>query len=911
MSVGAGKEAMEAITHTSEEFAIIERIARIVSSVRGAKPDYTRLAAELEHAVPFDIFGVVLLRHDRQAVRVTVCQREGERWVAFYHQHPLKDSMVEQMLHSPVLVVKHYAADLDGPPAESGDALSRYHQLRSTLIAPLVVEDRVLGALELGSTRPYTYANESLQRLIHAVTDVLATAIESVQMGGSAAIQDRQRQALKDVTRALNAEMDLATILNHIVFGVSTALNVASGIVLLDRRGTSLRLEASAGLYPVELDRVFAQHAYLNERCILGQTLQHRQSFISQDIANDERFPASAFLFRELGLRSVLSYPLATGTTIYGVLFLGSSESGGFTPLKVDIFALFADQATIAIHNGMLLEAAHQRSRFQEAIERLEQVLQKSPPVDTVSENEETLADEFALLMHVREATKQTFGINFTSLLHLISDHLLTVSERNVQEFSPEQDAPVIELARYLHTQASSLSDELPSSLTRDAVAAGRKDPFAETMALLAQTAGAALMRAGMLGELSRLLVQLKQSTNWLKDAWFVVDLDGICTYMNPAAEILCDRRLEPGSASYSNRLLRSGMTVGPKIEDVFAKLLPRMRNVDEVLAYLQDVVVGSPYQQELRCVLAIEPLAREQVSRGIVRGRSLLLENAPTDYHYQVTRYPLSNQQGRLEAIALQVRDVSEQVRDEKNRSALLSSVSHDLRTPLTTIKAAVTGLLQTEVSWDEQDRREMLEDIDSETDHLTVLVNAVVELSRIEMGALHLEKEWCDVVEIIHGAVSRLQRVLDGCPVRISPPAGLPLIYVDHAQLERVFYNLLENAARHSPPRAEILIRLEASEGVPQMLKVRVIDHGPGIPVYEREHIFKSFYSLRSYNNGMGLAICKGIIEAHQGKIWVEEAEEGGSCFIFTLPTYPYMTAPIGKGEPGGRTGSGEKKI
>src|SRR6185312_10414604 len=91
-----------------EESAIIERVARIVSSVRGAKPDYTRLAAELEQAVPFDIFGVVLLRHDRQAVRVTVCRREIDLWVASYHQHPLKDSMLECVLQSPTLKVNNY-----------------------------------------------------------------------------------------------------------------------------------------------------------------------------------------------------------------------------------------------------------------------------------------------------------------------------------------------------------------------------------------------------------------------------------------------------------------------------------------------------------------------------------------------------------------------------------------------------------------------------------------------------------------------------------------------------------------------------------------------------------------------------------------------------------------------------------
>ena len=109
-------------TSTLEESAIIERVARIVFSVRGTKPDYARLAAELEQAVPFDIFGVVLLRHDRQAARVIVCQHEEGRWVARLHQRPLTDSMLERVIRDPEIRVCNYQNGLDGDPATSGDA---------------------------------------------------------------------------------------------------------------------------------------------------------------------------------------------------------------------------------------------------------------------------------------------------------------------------------------------------------------------------------------------------------------------------------------------------------------------------------------------------------------------------------------------------------------------------------------------------------------------------------------------------------------------------------------------------------------------------------------------------------------------------------------------------------------------
>ncbi len=893
---------MEARSYTStfEESAVVERVARIVSSVRGTKPDYTRLAAELEQAIPFDVFGVVLLRHDREAVRVVVCRRESGSWRAFKHQLPREESKLECVLQSPRLLIGDYPEGLDGPPAVSGDALSGYHQLRSTLIVPLAVEESVLGTLELGSTVSHIYADQTLQRLVSAVARVLASAIESAQLGGSDEIHNRQRQVLKDVSSALTSKMDLSTILHQIVNGIAKALNVASLIVMQDRYRRFFRIEAQSGLDQAALEQVFRQQIPVSEQCIIGQTLQRRQPFVSHDIVTDERFPDSSAFFTIFGVHSVFCYPLVTGTTVYGALLLCSTEPGGFTPLKADILSLFANQATVAIHNGMLLESAHQRSRFQEAIERLERGLKQrtaaSPQHDlSTAEHEEDAKNEYILLARVREETQRTFGVSFSSLLHFISDHLLTQGERDLQAiFSAGQDEQRVEAS-------IKPLDDVSLHFTSPELAPSSQEgpePLADTLSLLTQTAEAALMRTGMLGELSQLLIQLKQSTDGVRDAWFVVDPDGSCVYMNPAAEALCDMRLE-GLNAYSPKLLAQspGQTASTTLEHAFMKLLPRIRNAEEVTLYLQDFTQGNVYRQELRCVLASEPLYTRSALQRSANGHSpLTLENASSDYHYQFIRYPLYNQQGQLSAHALQVRDVTEQVRDEKNRSALLSSVSHDLRTPLTTIKAAVTGLLQTNVAWDERDRLAMLEDIDAETDHLTVLVNALVELSRIEMGALVLEKEWCDVAEVVYGTVSKMERALAGRPVRTFFQHRLPLIYVDHVQLERVFYNLLENAISNSPEQAEIIVNVGVVGDPQKMLRVQIIDQGSGIPERERERIFKSFYSLRSYGNGLGLAICKGIIEAHQGRIGVETAADGGSCFVFTLPVHPYAAAQVG---------------
>jgi len=892
--------------HTVDESAIFERIARIVSSVRSAKSDYTRLAAELEQAVPFDVFGVVLLQHDHQAVRVTVCEREAGSWAAVYHRHPFASSKMEQMWHGRALVVKDYPDGLDGPPAECGDALSGFHQLRSTLIVPLMVGDHVLGTLELGSIVPHIYADEAQQRLMNAVARVLSTAIESVQLGGNTAIQDKQRRVLKDVTSALTEKMDLRTILNRIVVGISEALNISSCIILRDETQGCLRLEAQAGLEQSALESVFGAGLPVSDKCIFGQTVLRRQTLTSNNLAEDDRFPDSRIFLSKLGLHSILSRPLATGTTVYGVLFLCSSELGGFTPLKADIFALFANQATIAIHNGILLESAHQRSRFQQAVEQLERARQKhmemilSPKLGS-GDSEDDSEDELVLLAQAREDVQRTFGISFASFLRFISKYLLTQDEDNVEaDISYRQNELGSNSVDSLSTDSDDWSSDAVLRLPNNLPESVSKTSYTETLSLLAQTAESALTRAGMVGQLGRLLGQLKHSAIGVKDAWFVVDLNGICEYMNPAAEAFCEMRLESIAAGYGNQVLISSLNQGQNtslmIEDAFANLMPQMRNAEEVRKYLRDFTQESNYWQELRCVLA----AAQSPEHNTVNGRSLQRESVSTDYHYQFIRYPLYDEQGQLAANALQVQDITQQVHDEKNRSALLSSVSHDLRTPLTTIKAAVTGLLQKGVAWSEEDQQDMLEDINREADQLTVLVNSLVELSRIEMGALILEKEWCDIMEIFYGALSKLDRTLKGRTVRPKMVFPLPLVYADHVQLEHVFYNLIENAARHSPQNTDIDVIMEAMGEAPKALRIQIIDYGDRIPEHEYERIFKTFYSLRSqsYGSGMGLAICRGIVEAHQGQIWLDPTVKEGTCFAFTLPIHPHIVPMRGGG-------------
>ena len=228
-----------------------------------------------------------------------------------------------------------------------------------------------------------------------------------------------------------------------------------------------------------------------------------------------------------------------------------------------------------------------------------------------------------------------------------------------------------------------------------------------------------------------------------------------------------------------------------------------------------------------------------------------------------------------------------------DRLKSALLSSVSHDLRTPLAGIKAAATSLLQDDVQWSDEDRRAFASDINAEADRLTRLVSNLLDLSRIEAGAIRPVKEWENVGGLIDRVVTRMRPWLTGHTLECDVAVDLPPVKLDAVEVEQVLANLLENAGKYAPPGSPIAIGARAqqrSDGA-QRLRITVTDHGPGIPEAERGRIFDKFYRLsgttaRAPGTGMGLAIVKGLVEAHGGRVWVESPADHGSVFVVELP-------------------------
>lgn len=247
---------------------------------------------------------------------------------------------------------------------------------------------------------------------------------------------------------------------------------------------------------------------------------------------------------------------------------------------------------------------------------------------------------------------------------------------------------------------------------------------------------------------------------------------------------------------------------------------------------------------------------------------------------------------------------------RSEQLKSALLDAVTHDIRTPLTSIKASATLLLEdreetnssARLSPDEQ--HAMLEVITYGVDRLDHFVEGIVDLARIEAGDLNLHRNWRSVDDLIEAALAQAEPLTQDHKVNILIPDELPIVRVDGRAVTEVIYTLLDNARKYAPPHTQITISARLATN--DVTEIAIEDQGPGIPIQYRQRVFERFFRIadngfaqgHATGFGVGLAIAKGIVEAHGGRIWIEDASTGsGAKIVFTVPVADDENVPSPK--------------
>ena len=233
------------------------------------------------------------------------------------------------------------------------------------------------------------------------------------------------------------------------------------------------------------------------------------------------------------------------------------------------------------------------------------------------------------------------------------------------------------------------------------------------------------------------------------------------------------------------------------------------------------------------------------------------------------------------------QTRLVSE---TEQLRSALLSSISHDLRTPLASIIGSTTSLLEYGESFSDENRKELLATTVEEAQRLDRYIQNLLDMTRLGQGSLNLLRDWVDLHDIISSALDRMNDAIKGMIIDIDVSPDVPLLWVHGVLIEQAIVNLLDNAVRFSPDNGRITI---SARRIGNRVEIDLCDEGPGIPADEREKIFDMFYTVRQgdrshlHGTGLGLAICRGMVAAHGGNVTARDGRLGtGTCMRIELP-------------------------
>ena len=292
-----------------------------------------------------------------------------------------------------------------------------------------------------------------------------------------------------------------------------------------------------------------------------------------------------------------------------------------------------------------------------------------------------------------------------------------------------------------------------------------------------------------------------------------------------------------------------------------------KVHSVDDAVAFVVFGVVALT----VATLVARESQRRRAAVQRAIEIEALWQQNAAM----QTEKDRLAAEKRTLEAVDAQ-------------RSALLRSVSHDLRTPLAAIRAVVSDL-RDGVPYDAAARQELLELVADEAERLDRLVANLLSMSRIEAGSLQPERQAIPIDELLANRVARLSRLLRDTSVSVDAQPSLPLVDADYTMIEQVVTNLLENAVRHSPPGSRIAVTARRNDGAG--VEVSITDQGSGFDPADAARLFRPFErGSTSRSSGLGLAICQAFIEAHDGTITGESlngsAGSGGARFTFTLP-------------------------
>ncbi len=766
--------------------------------------------------------------------------------------------------------------------------LIRQEGIAAIVFTPLIFRDKVLGLLNLYFTEVHPLDEDELQ-ICETVAAMSAAAIENARLLRREKEEAEQTAALLDVAQTISSTLELKEVLSQVVERTArmTAADRCS-IWLLDEREQTLLPAALYGMEPTFVDDWKACSLKLEDEPLSREAIATGQPVVVTDAMSDPRTDKAAVSF--FGDKSILVLPLISKGNALGTLFLNYvHHHHPFSDRDIGVTMAIAAQAATAIGNARLYEESHRRGeKLRASFQQVGMALASSLDVDEVLTLIVKLVGEMldADACTIRLLDEQSGELVLRASAGLSARHIRVVrpkvgegwiglvAQKGEPVYVPDMQAdPRTAYPEVVAEQGLRAYLGVPLLLNDRVIGVlslVRKQPVsfsAEQMELLssfAHQASIAIERAHLFATVVEERDEIEALVRNSADGILIMDRDRRILKVNPALERVVGWPRE--------------QLLGSFCSDVFSSHDDMGHNICETDCPLDRVV---DQDQPLFSEHRITTRNDREVDVGISYG-------------------PIRDEKGNVVRVVAVVRDISKQKELDRLRSDFVCTVSHELRTPLALIKGYVATLLRQDIALSQDTQRRFLTNIDEAAERLTRLISDLLNVSRMEAGRFELRLQPLDLTELITRVVDRLQPQTGRCRLVAQLPAQPLIVHADADKVEQVLLNLLSNAIKFSPNGGMVTIKAQAVEAPPGIM-VSVIDHGEGIPPEQLPRVFDKFFRVegglvrKTSGIGLGLYICKSIVEAHGGQIWAKSTLGEGSTFSFILPEHPPVKSDV----------------
>lgn len=831
---------------------------------------------ELAALLFIDYFEAVLCGPDDRQVQQVLVVHDGEMAHQSATIKRLPDSLIDHILktQAPLLFERDVRAQAQriglSPPK---------HPVSAWLGVPLLAGGHGLGALVIASTRPDQRFGDEELHVLNLIATATSAAIDNAQLYRQQTARMTRFANLNTVLALLSETLLPDDVLDRIISSASV-VSEATAIAVYRYMEGAFSLVRSAGLA-----EDFAAMPLLTVTS--GQQYEGNAITIIEDMARDERVSHLREIMRREGKTAWVELPLAVGGQTIGAICLYYDQPQGFDSEHIEFMRAFANQVAQAIQNADLytityraLETRVQQLSVLAAMgRRLTATMDTATICDLLLDTAINATDAGAgAVVLISRGPVEVMAMRGYPEAVFSDSTLLTqgITGRVLAGGRARYSTDVAAAEGYVAVLKSTRSQLSVPMIWRDqtlgvlTLESDRREQFdAENSAFVSQLVNQAvfaLENARLFSTIMEAHGRMQAILNTMTEALILIDQHDVIALANPRVALIG---------------LESGELVGKSLHTAIEST---------------DLAQRTGFKSESEMIRVLRS-SREMAETHRPELFAYTHNTGKGTVHVQREIIPVSDEQGEVIGMLLVFYDQTEQHQLERAREEFSQMIIHDLRSPLTAVTSSV--MLLTEMIPPDSEFSTVVEKTAGSSQRairkLLNRVDSLLEVSRMKSGTMSLQLEVGQMGYLIENVRNELAPLALNLNIQLvaEVPADEPHLIMDTEKIERVLLNLVDNALKFSPRDSDILIRVDVySPGVTTLLRVDVVDHGPGVPASERESIFDRFVQIQQHQtrqrrgSGLGLNFCKTAVEAHGGRIWIEDNPSGGSIFSFTLP-------------------------